>query len=291
LGATLIGDLWATEQVIDSITNALVITNAVKFPGKEFTTVSETDVATPLDIAFNITKPQMSLLLNINSFVLPTGLSIDYLFVSSDIPTTKFAKSINLYADTDGVSFPLNISAVDPLNLNTINLSVSSTLAPGGSQWYYENKFTKGTSVDITTLIDGVPQITSGQSGDTIKWSPTTGSKIIFQTTNISNSGAKPFESLWALTTLDSSVSEIVLPNIPSTVTPILTAGINYDIQVLTFSSDNSSLASQKTNKIFSNLQHNFARRLISEQSKSQGIAILNNYSEYISSEKVSWTR
>lgn len=279
VGTKLVGDLWALEQTISSTTNAMSLVDAVKFANKELTTVAAADPATPLDITFNTVKPDIIPLININSITLPTGMSLGYLSVSSaNKNLNSKSNSINLYSDYDGSTLPLSISAADPFNSTAVDLFVSSKRTIAGSQWLCFSKISKGQTVDISAQIDGLPQLSPGQSGNTIKWSPTTGQKLVFQVVTISNMGKSDFSSLWELSILDISASEVVLPTIPASVSSRLTTRKKYNIQVLAASNINL-LAPQQYSLM----------DLFQNQSISNGIT--NDYSETVLSDKVSWTR
>ncbi len=271
LGSKLVGDLWILRESYDLATSTSYITDAVKYPNVSITTTSETGKATIQNIVLNTVKPVLQNLFTINSVLPPTGVAQDSLNVlnqSFRSNTTTKSKDVMLYSKSIPGNFPLDINAYDPFKLDNYYLSLMASFSPAGnSEWFYIQKVASGANVNIQSHFDNLPQIASNQIGGTIRWNLTSGTDISYQLIEITKFNAtNNLETKWNLT-IDKNTSELTLPSLPKSVTPILKQGSQYNIGLTVVASDFSLFTSKL------------------------GSIIETTFFENVTSNKVTWTR
>lgn len=231
--------MWVLEHVVDQTTKNRQLVDAFLIqpilPVKT-TNLNGNDIVT--EVVFSTTPKQKDLLLQFQSLSVPAGLIVDQFDITGTITSTvalNAVKQISLYSAqqidfTKSLSFSAYIAPF-PIRGDFLGLIVgASKQTTGGPYWAYFTSYAVGSqNIKLTPKVTTIPVLNQNPPGRILSWSKP-GFPVEIQTLYISK------QMLNKNTRWDISIygikNTITLPTIPAGVTPILTAGTEYNVSI-----------------------------------------------------------
>jgi len=216
-------NLWALESVNGDVTDGKKLQDKGTYT---VTTTAQGGAAVTQNVTLHAVKPPVSNLITINTVTPPAGVTVQYRMGFMPLP---FHALIGLSG-----AFGSPIIAYNPFPAGSNVWAVVDDQTPGGVRtWIRLTKSTPGaTLAAATSSFTSLPAIVAQNAGGVVNYSitfaPAHGT-FFAHSLEIKNSAAT--KTLWNIS-IPPSITSVTLPTIPSTVTPVLTTGVAYKMQL-----------------------------------------------------------
>ena len=224
-GTMVSGTLYVLEQGADPVTGVVRVVDSPNIGTQgvqqSYTTVAFDNISPiTLDITYNTSKPPLETLAHLNSVTPPPGVTWNGAMAYADMHTQVLLASLMGFGGE-----PVTLEAFDPFNVlpASHSLSVFDTFG----SWVRTESVAYASYVGITAAMTSMPSIAAGQSGDTIEFTPATGTGITMHGVSIADwiTG----NILWNFYG-PAGTNNFRIPTLPVGVTPVLSEGSLYGI-------------------------------------------------------------
>jgi len=232
-------ELWVLEQSIDPITKDSHLADAFSIqpilPVKT-SVLNANPIVT--DVLFSAKPKTEDLLMQFQSITIPSGLTVSQLDISGTITSSivsNAASFISLYsADQIDFTKPLSFSAyIAPFTIkdNILDFIIGAQKQiSGGPSWaYFSSNAVGSKDINLVPKVTTIPVLNSNPPGQTISWTQPS-FPVQIQTLNIFKQTGSNIVS-WNFSIYENK-NNITLPTIPTGITPILTTGSDYNINI-----------------------------------------------------------